>query len=234
MKILTIIPARGGSKGIPRKNIKLLDGKPLIAYTIEASLRANIINRTIVSTDDDEIAKIALDFNAEVPFLRPKELSGDKVPDLPVIEHAINYLDRYENYKADIVVYLRPTMPTRTYTEINKVVETLIKNKSVDSIRTTRPTIYPPFWMKKISSTGFIESYHTHTDPYVSIRRQDLPQVVLCDGYVDAARVESIFKFGSFPPGKQMAYFRDNIPFIDIDTEDDWNYCEYFFRVKTS
>ncbi|MCH8012532.1 MAG: acylneuraminate cytidylyltransferase family protein [Candidatus Marinimicrobia bacterium] len=234
MKVLSLIPARGGSKGVPRKNIKLLNGKPLIAYTIEASLGAKIIDRTIVSTDDNEIAEIACDFKAEVPFLRPKELAGDTVLDFPVIKHAINYLKEYEGYEPEIVVYLRPTIPLRTSNEINQVIKLLIENKSADCVRTTRPAIYPPYWMKKINNDGYLEPYHSHVKPNVFTRRQDLPKVVMCDGYVDAARVDSVLKNMEFPTGKKLSYYRENIPFIDIDTEEDWNYCEYFFKKGTT
>lgn len=230
MEILSIIPARGGSKGVPRKNIKLLNGKPLIGYTIEASLKSKKINRTIVSTDDDEIANIALSFNAEVPFIRPKELAKDDVLDFPVIEHALRYLKEHEDYIPDIVVYLRPTMPLRTSKEIDVAINVLLENKTVDTIRTVREAPYSPFWMKRISKEGLIEGYHDHVEPYVFKRRQDLPEVYICDGYVDAARTESIIKFKEFPPGKKLPVKSENATFIDIDTLDDWFFCEYYLK----
>ena len=232
MKILSIIPARGGSKGVPRKNIKPLNGKPLIGYTIEASLKSKKINRTVVSTDDDEIANIALSFKSEVPFIRPKELAKDDVLDYPVIDHALRYLEEHERYVPDIVVYLRPTMPIRTAMDIDAAVGVLLKNKTVDTIRTVREAPYSPYWMKRISKEGLIEGYHDHVEPFVFKRRQDLPEVYICDGYVDAARTASITKFKAFPPGKKLAVKSTNTKFIDIDTLDDWDYCEYYLKTS--
>ena len=228
--VVALIPARGGSKGVPGKNIKSLNGKPLIAFTIEASLRSKSINRTIVSTDSDEIAQVSLDFGAEVPFMRPKELSGDAVLDFPVVKHAIDYLNEHENNDVNIIVFLRPTTPIRKHGEIDAVVTMLNENISADCVRTSRPAIYPPYWMKKINNIGYLEPYHSHINPYVFTRRQDLPKVVMCDGSVEAARVDSIIKYGEFPPGKKLAYYRDNVPFIDIDTPEEWEFCEYYMQ----
>ena len=230
MNIVALIPARGGSKSVPRKNIKILNGKPLIKYSIDAAINSKLINRTIVTTDDKEIAEISLSQGAEVPFMRPAKLSTDEVYDFPVIKHAIDYIINKEQYNFDIIVYLRPTLPIRTASEIDQVLKILINNKLADSIRTTRPAIYPPFWMKKINADGFLSPYSPHVEKYVFNRRQDLPQVVMCDGYVDAARIESILQLGEFPPGKILSFYRDNIPFIDIDTYEDWHYCEYYFK----
>ena len=228
MNIIGLIPARGGSKGVPKKNIKLLNNKPLIQYSIEASKNSKFINRIIVSTEDNEIAQISKDLGAEVPFSRPNQLSKDNVLDFPVIMHTLNYLINQEQYIPDILVYLRPTMPTRTSSEIDNTVNMLIKNKKVDSIRTTRQSPYPPFWMKKIDNKGQIYPYDSHVKSFEHKRRQDLPETVICDGYVDAARVSSILKENKFPPGIQKSFFRRNIPYFDIDTIEDWNFCEYY------
>ncbi len=111
--ILAIIPARGGSKGIPRKNIRNFVGYPLIAYSIAASLQSELVTRTIVSTDDEEIAAVAREYGAETPFLRPAVFAEDNTTDLPVFEHALNWLVENEDYHPDVVVQLRPTSPIR-------------------------------------------------------------------------------------------------------------------------
>src|SRR5262249_7126007 len=111
--VVAIVPARGGSKAIPRKNVRLLGGVPLIAYSIEAGLTARTVDRVIVSTDDEEIAAVARRFGAEVPFMRPAALAGDSTPDLPVFQHALDWLDAHEGYRPEIVVQLRPTSPLR-------------------------------------------------------------------------------------------------------------------------
>mgnify|MGYP001288316295 CR=1 FL=1 len=230
--IVSLIPARGGSKGIPKKNIKKLKGKPLISYSIEESLKSRLITRTIVSTDDKVIAKVALKSGAEVPFRRPDKLAEDHVLDFPVIKHALEYLIREENIKPEIIVFLRPTMPIRSYKEIDKVINLLIKDEGADCIRTSRPAIYPPYWMKRINKNNYLEPYHDHVAPYTISRRQDLPKVVMCDGYVDVARVKSVLEQNIFPPRKQITYYRENVPYIDLDSEEDWHYCEYYFNNK--
>jgi CMP-N,N'-diacetyllegionaminic acid synthase len=230
--IFSLIPARGGSKGIPRKNVKPLLGKPLIAYTIEASLKSKLIKRTIVSTDDIEIKKISEEHGANVPYIRPQELSGDDILDYPVIEHCLNYLINSEKIEPKIIVYLRPTMPLRESQELDIAIEMLLKNNSADSIRTVRPAPYPPFWMKRINNEGYLEPYNESVKPYEYMRRQDLPPVVICDGYVDAARVDSVVSYKVFPVGNIISYFRKNIPFFDIDTDEDWKLCEAYFRQK--
>ena len=112
-EVLAIIPARGGSKGIPRKNIRPFAGYPLIAYSIAAGLQAKTVTRVIVTTDDDEIAEVARSYGAETPFLRPAELAQDLTTDLPVFQHALNWLASHEDYHPDVIVHLRPTSPVR-------------------------------------------------------------------------------------------------------------------------
>ncbi len=112
-EILALIPARGGSKGIPHKNIRSFAGYPLIAWSIAAGLQANSVSRVLVSTDDEEIASVARDYGADAPFLRPSELAQDRTTDLPVFEHALKWLEDIEGYKPDIVIQLRPTSPIR-------------------------------------------------------------------------------------------------------------------------
>jgi CMP-N,N'-diacetyllegionaminic acid synthase len=228
--IVALIPARGGSKGVPKKNIKLLNGKPLIEYTINSSMNSQLIDRTIITTDDEDIAKLSAKLGAEVPFLRPNKLAGDLVLDFPVIKHALDYLIQAEKSKPDIIVYLRPTMPTRTSHEIDEVVRMLLLKRETNCVRTTRPVPYPPYWMKKINTSGYLEPFDESVSPFADKRRQDLPKVVLCDGYVDVARVESVLRENTFPPNNTLAFYREHVPFIDIDTHEDWDYCEYFMK----
>ena len=134
-EIISIIPARGGSKGIPKKNIVLLAGKPLIAYSIGQSLQCRHIKRTIVSTDDPEIAEIAREYGAEVPFIRPKELAKDDTPDLPVFLHALDWLEKQESYLPDLIVHLRPTSPLREVKHIEEAIEKLLAVWRYNSFR---------------------------------------------------------------------------------------------------
>ncbi|MFN4955881.1 MAG: cytidylyltransferase domain-containing protein, partial [Aphanizomenon sp.] len=125
LNVIAIIPARGGSKGVPRKNIRLLGDKPLIAWTIETSLRSKILDRVIVSTDDHDIAELSVKVGAEIPFLRPSELAKDDTPDLPVYLHILDYLAKQENYHPDVVVWLRPTSPLRLAEDVENTVNIL-------------------------------------------------------------------------------------------------------------
>ncbi|WP_300098991.1 acylneuraminate cytidylyltransferase family protein [Methanosarcina sp.] len=133
IKTVAIIPARGGSKGIPRKNVKELNGKPLIGYIIETALGVDEIDRVIVSTEDPEIATVAKEFGAEVPFVRPPELAGDEIGTLPVLQHAVSYLEKKEDYKPDIVVLLYATSPMLSQSRISEAAR-LIKDKNLDSV----------------------------------------------------------------------------------------------------
>src|SRR5687768_7038153 len=135
-EVLAIIPARGGSKSIPGKNIKPLAGYPLIAYSITAGLQAKTVTRVIVSTDDEEIAAIARYWGAEVPFLRPAALAQDDTPDLPVFQHALRILEKEEGYKPGIIVQLRPTSPFRKLSHIEDAVQLLAQRVDADAVRT--------------------------------------------------------------------------------------------------
>jgi len=146
--IVAIILARGGSKGIPRKNVLPLAGKPLIAYTIEAAKRCNLIDRVIVSTDDDEIAKVAREYGAETPFKRPPELATDTATPETALKHTIEWLEQNENYKTDIVVYLQPTDLFRPKGIIYEVVKKLLENEKLDSVFAA-VTTHKNFWRKK-------------------------------------------------------------------------------------
>ncbi|MEH7367684.1 acylneuraminate cytidylyltransferase family protein, partial [Priestia megaterium] len=178
-RIVAVIPARGGSKGVPGKNIKLLNEKPLIAYSIEAAKGSSYIDRLIVSTDDSEIKDIAVKYGAEVPFLRPKELSEDTTPTLPVLQHVVNYLEK-EGDTVDVVITLQPTSPFRTSNHIDEALEKLLQSPS-ESVVSLSEVDYHPYWMKKVSN-GTIHSYIESEKEY--LRRQDLPKVYKMNGAI--------------------------------------------------
>jgi CMP-N,N'-diacetyllegionaminic acid synthase len=224
-----MIPARGGSKRIPNKNIKLLGGKPCIQYTIECAIEAGV-SRIIVSTDSPQIAEIVESCGAEVPFIRPKELSGDHVSDFPVVEHCLNFLEEHENWVPDLFVFLRPTMPMRKPEELIKCLQILESNSKVDCVRTTCPVPYPPYWMKRQNEHGLLEPFCENVRPYQYTRSQDLPETVMCDGYVDATRVSVIRKHRQVVAGNIYGYYRDDPFFVDLDEEKDWQYAEYLFQ----
>lgn len=145
--VVAIIPARGGSKGLPEKHTKLLAGKPLIAYTVEAAKQCTLIDRVILSTDDDNIAEVAREYGAEVPFKRPEELATDLAPTEPVLKHAVEWLETNTDYKVDIVVFLQPTDIFRKKWMIETVVQRLLDNEDIDSAFVAYKT-HKNFWRK--------------------------------------------------------------------------------------
>ena len=150
MNILTIIPARGGSKSIPRKNIRSLNGKPLISYTINAALATSSLTDIIVSTDDSEIAEISKKLGVKVPFIRPKELASDKAESAPVIEHALSFMEKVKSIKYDAILMLQPTSPLRTTKHINDSIE-LFKSRECDSVvSVTSVGANHPYRMKRL------------------------------------------------------------------------------------
>ncbi|MGH9200116.1 MAG: cytidylyltransferase domain-containing protein, partial [Vicinamibacterales bacterium] len=185
--VLCLIPARGGSKTIPRKNLRIVGGKPLIAYSIETASASRTIGRTIVSTDDREIAEVARRFGAEVPFVRPVEISGDAATDLEAFEHALRWLRERETYVPDICVHLRPTHPIRRVDEVDRVVELLAASPQIDSVRSVAPASETPFKMWFRSPDGLLSpaTVGPIPEPY-NLPRQRLPQAYVQNAAIDA------------------------------------------------
>lgn len=232
MKTLALIPARGGSKGIRRKNIRPLCGQPLIAYAIHAALASGVVTRTIVSTDDAEIGRIAAGMGADVPFRRPDNLATDETPDFPVVAHCLEYLSAAEGWVPDLLVFLRPTLPLRQSDEIAAAVAIMASHPAVDTVRTTRPVPYPPFWMKRHDENGYLQPFTDAVSPYQFKRRQDLPEVVMGDGYVDVTRVGALLLHRQIVCGNVYSLYREGLPFVDLDTPEDWDYCEYLLEKR--
>lgn len=224
-EVLALIPARGGSKSIPRKNIIDFAGYPLIAYSIAAGLAAETINRVIVSTDDDEIAEISRRYGAETPFLRPVEFAQDHTPDLPVFRHALEWLSAHEGYEPDIVVQLRPTSPFRRLRHIDGAVYRLIERPEADSVRTVCAPFQNPFKMWKIGPDGYMIPIGIELgildEPY-NQPRQALPEVFWQTGYVDAAWVDTILLKSSMTGELILPFLIDPSEWVDIDSPDDW------------
>jgi N-acylneuraminate cytidylyltransferase len=229
-EVLAIIPARGGSKGIPRKNIRLFAGFPLIAYSIEAGLRAETITRVIVSTDDEEIASVASEFGAETPFLRPIEFARDDSTDLPVFVQALDWLKGHEGYEPEIVVQLRPTSPFRPLDCVDKAVRKLIDHPEADSVRGVVSAGQNPHKMWILDGeekpmqpllhvAGLSESYNAP--------RQALPPVYWQTGHIDAIRLETIRRKNSLSGDMILPLVLDGRYTIDIDTPFDWKRYEY-------
>jgi len=214
-KVIGIVPARGGSKGIPRKNIVPLGGKPLIAWTIEAALQAGSLDRLIVSTDDQEIAKVAAQCGGEVPFLRPSEIAQDDTSDFPVYRHTLNWLKQNEGAGFDVVVWLRPTTPLRAAKDINNAIRILL-GTDADWVRSMCRVEHHPYWMYKISR-GAASLFHQRGDMTKHYRRQNLPRLYRLNGLVEATWARNILNDEYLYKGKIVPYVVPLERSVDID-----------------
>ena len=226
VEVLALIPARGGSKGIPRKNIKDLGDHPLIAYSIAAGLSSKLVTRTIVTTDDEEIARIARDYGAEVPFLRPEEIARDDTRDLPVFQHVLAWLQENEEYQPDVVVQLRPTTPFRSPELVDEAIQILLDNPQANSVRGIVPSKQNPYKMWQVQDNGqmspllnleFIEAYN--------MPRQELPATFWQTGHIDAIRTQTILNDSM---SGEIVYACQIDPWfsVDLDSLLDWEYAE--------
>jgi N-acylneuraminate cytidylyltransferase len=231
-EVLAIIPARGGSKGLPRKNLRELSGHPLIAYSIAAAKQADSVTRVIVSTDDEEIAATARAYGAETPFLRPAEFAQDQTLDLPVFQHALTWLSENENYHPDVVVQLRPTSPIRPPQMVDEAVKLLLDHPEADSVRGVVPTGQNPHKMWRIGADGRMQPLLTVEgipEPYNS-PRQILPPVYWQTGHIDAIRPRVILKQDSMSGRVILPLLIDVRYTIDIDSVRDLHRAEELLR----
>ncbi len=228
-EILALIPARGGSKGIPRKNIRSFAGYPLIAWSIAAAKQAACVTRIIVSTDDEEIAAVAREYGAETPFLRPAELAQDNTTDLPVFEHALAWLEENEGYQPDIVVQLRPTSPVRPKDCVDNAVKILIEHPDADCVRGVVPAGQNPHKMWRFAGEDQpmkpLLQVEGITEPY-NAPRQILPPVYWQTGHIDAIRVATIRQKRSLTGDVIYPLVIDPRYTVDIDNLSDWTKYE--------
>ena len=226
MNIVTVIPARKGSKSIPLKNIQPLNERPLISYSILYSQKCPLILHTVVSTDSNRIAKIAREYNAETPFIRPDKISQDETQDFPVIHHALKQLEKMYSMKIDAIVWLRPTSPLRPKKLIEKAIDILNSSPNCTSIRSVIESNEHPY-RQWIIQDGFIESVFDKEiahEPY-NLPRQKLPKVYLQSGDIEVVRRETILS-GSMSGDKVMPLIIKQNEMIDIDHFDDLNKAE--------
>lgn len=232
LKILGLIPARGGSKSIPRKNIKDFAGKPLVAWSIETLKFCGAVDRVVVSTEDEEISYIAKKFGAEVPFMRPRGLAEDSTPTLPVLAHAISWLKDNEGYWPDYVVLLEPTSPGKRPAHVRGVVEMLTSTGSDSVISVSEvPGVLSPYWQFNLSLEGRVELFTGGSMRDVIRRRQDLPTTYYRNSSIYAFRPELLFAPDqSFYGDDVRAYVIDSKYAFDIDTPEDWEFAEWQFK----
>lgn len=229
-EVLALIPARGGSKGIPRKNIRPFAGYPLISYSIAAALQAQTVARVIVSTDDPEIAEAAHRFGAETPFLRPAELATDRSTDLPVFQHALNWLAEHENYHPDIILHLHATSPVRPPGFLDRAVRLLREHPEAECVRSMIPPGQTPYKMWQIDpQSGHMLPLLTVpgiTEPY-NTPRQLLPAAYLQTGHANAIRPATILR-GSMTGQIILPIIIDTAYDVDLDAPVDWERGEWW------
>ncbi|QGM31024.1 acylneuraminate cytidylyltransferase family protein [Bacillus sp. N3536] len=216
---LAVITARGGSKGVPRKNVRDLNGKPLIAWTIEEAKKSEYISKVILSSENLEIIKEAKKYGCEVPFIRPIQLAQDDTPGIDPILHAIEQCPGY-----DYVVLLQPTSPLRKVEDIDGAIQMLL-DKGVDYCVSVTEPDKSPYWMYKVDKNGRMLQIMDQDN--FAIRRQDLPKVYSLNGAVYVARIESLKNTKSFLTKDTVAFEMPKSRSMDIDTEEDFLLCEY-------
>lgn len=224
-RILGLIPARGGSKGIPRKNVKLISGKPLIAWTIEAALRSRQLAAVVVSTDDAEIADVARRYGAQVPFMRPAELAQDGTPGLDPVLHALECLPQYDN-----VMLLQPTSPLRTTEDIDACISLRHRSGAPAAVSVTEPERHP-FWMYTLGQGG---GMHPLMNAPAVTRRQELPPVYAANGALYYTEAGWLRAGRAFITPETVAYIMPADRSVDLDTPLDWKLAELLLKEQTS
>lgn len=229
-EVLALIPARGGSKSIPRKNIRPFSGSPLIAWSIAAARQAETVTRTLVSTDDQEIAAIAIKLGAEVPFLRPAELAQDTTTDLPVFQQALGWLVDHEGYRPEVVVQLRPTSPIRPRRCVDDAVHLLLEHPDADCVRGLVPAGQNPHKMWRIDPENGkmipLLNVPGIPEPY-NAPRQALSPIYWQTGHIDAIRAGTILEKGSMTGKAIFPLLIDPRYTVDLDTPNDWAKAEW-------
>ncbi len=222
-EIVGLIVARGGSKGVPRKNIKPLAGKPLIAWTIDAARQSQALARLILSTDDEEIADVARRHGAEVPFMRPAALAADDTLAIDVVEHALGWLDRDQDCRPDYLLLLQPTSPMRTAEDIRGAIG-LAEERNAEAVVGVCEADSHPFLTKRLSEQGALEDF-VSTDQ-ADLRRQALPPAYMINGAIYLNRPESLLRHRSFVPTGTLAWVMPRQRSVDIDTPWDLRLAE--------
>lgn len=219
MNILGLIPARGGSKSIPRKNIVPLAGKPLLAYTCEAALDSAMLTRVVLSTDENEIAQVGRDFGVDVPFIRPTSLAQDDTGSVPVAQHAIQWLAEHDNWQTDIVVLLQPTSPLRTAQHINDAVKILLNTGSDTVVSVVEvPHQFSPYKLMTVNDNGLLEDFWQDTVAFNRLRRQDVPALLARNGPAVLVSRAEVVAGGSFYGTKTSPFYMSQRDSLDIDT----------------
>jgi N-acylneuraminate cytidylyltransferase/CMP-N,N'-diacetyllegionaminic acid synthase len=225
--VIAVIPARGGSKGLPGKNIKKMNDKPLIWYTINAAKKSKFIDKIIVSTDDNEIAEIAKKYDAEIPFMRPKELARDDSLAIDNYIYTIDRLNKEFNYGIVEFVVLQPTSPLRTSLDIDNAIQ-IFEEKKTDSVISVSEAIHPPIWSKRIDEKGILRNYF---DIRIGNKnRQEIEKVYMPNGAIFVFKFSLLKEKYSYYSDKTHPYIIPLERSIDIDSKLDFEFAEYLMK----
>ncbi len=227
VECLGIIPARGGSKGIPGKNLFPVGGKPLLYWTLKCARESQSLTRVVVSTDSLEIAQVARAYSAEVPFMRPVELAADDTPGIDVILHALAWLESNEGYEPQLVTVLQPTSPLRTADHIDRARDLLVMRNAPAVVSVTE-VAYHPFWMKKVAADGVLHNFIDVAAQYH--RRQDLPTLYAVNGAVYLARRSVLTDQKTLFPEGTLAFIMAQSTSLDVDTPWDAHLADLILR----
>lgn len=234
MKILAVVPARGGSKGVPGKNIRPILGKPLMAYTIESGLKSKRITDLVVTTDSEEIRSIAMKYGAQAPFLRPAELAGDRALAIPTIQHAVKEMEKLRGYEYDYIIMLQPTSPMKTAEDIDHALDKLIAEKADGIISVVNVDNNHPMKMKVFlgedGKDGKLVDYSP--PPYENCPRQLLPPVFIVNGALYATKRDVFMNKNSFQGDNCIGFEMPHDKSINIDTEFDFLLAEYELKKR--
>ena len=234
MSLVAIIPARSGSKGVPGKNINLLGGIPLFAFSIIAAKMMKGVDRIVVSTDSEEYARIANSYGAETPFLRPNDISGDKATDFELFEHALEWFDLNENFHPDFIVHLRPTTPLRDPSIMNNALDLFMDKKGeASSLRSGHAAPESPYkWFLKDENDYFKGLRDDLTPEKINLPRQSFPPVYVPDGYIDILKSAVIINENTLHGDKMLVFESPHC--VEVDTIEDFKYLEYQIKNEGS
>lgn len=231
MEILAVIPARSGSKSVPHKNIREMNGKPMLAYSIEHAKKSRFINRIIVSTDSREYADIGEKYGAEIPFLRPLKYAEDDSTDYDVFYHLLSELKSREGYSPDVVVQLRPTYPVRNPKDIDNMIQMLLDNADTDSVRSIAPAKEIPYKMWKMDEKSKqLAPVLTEIEESYNMPRQKLPKVYYQNACIDVFCTDTVMVRHSMTGKKILGYVMEKN--YDIDTEEEFRKAETYLRIR--
>jgi N-acylneuraminate cytidylyltransferase len=228
--VLALIPARGGSKSIPRKNVRPLAGLPLISWSVAAARQAKSVDTVLVSTDDEEIRRVALAAGAEAPFLRPASLAEDGTTDHPVFEHALRWLERERGYRPAVVVQLRPTSPLRPPGMVDEGVALLAQFPEADSVRAVTSPTQNPYKMWRLHGRYLSPLLLDVAEEPYNMPRQKLPPTFWQTGHLEVIRRQTILGLSSMTGTRVLPLMVDPSYAIDIDTMEQWSLAEWLLR----